>query len=328
MATARQETLPAATRAGDATASSTRRAKRGPDRSGWAMIAPFFIIYVLFLLWPVVGALWSSLFDRSLGVTDGGFRGLGNYGELLGDGDFWAAMWHTLLFTLLSTPPLVLLALGLAVLVNRALPAQWLFRLAFFAPYVLPVSVVVLLFNWMFQPGFGLINGYLTKLGFAEVNWLGSESTAMISVVILTVWWTLGFNFVLYIAALQDIPKELYEAADMDGATTWQQIRAITIPMLAPTTVLVLVIQVIASLKVFDQIYLLLQGGPNYSTRPAVQYIFESAFTQYRVGYASALSIVFFLAIIGISLLMFALQRRVQASQQRDAPAATAQVAK
>jgi ABC-type sugar transport system permease subunit len=322
MATARQETLPAAA----SVRAPTRRASRGPHRSGWAMIGPFFVIYILFLLWPVIGALWSSLFDSSLGVTDGGFRGLGNYGELLGDGDFWASMWHTLLFTLLSTPPLVLLALGLAVLVNRALPAQWLFRLAFFAPYVLPVSVVVLLFNWMFQPGFGLINGYLTKFGFAEVNWLGSESTAMISVVILTVWWTLGFNFVLYIAALQDIPKELYEAADMDGATTWQQIRSITIPMLAPTTVLVLVLQVIASLKVFDQIYLLLQGGPNYSTRPAVQYIFESAFTQYRVGYASALSIVFFLAIIGVSLLMFAIQRRVQASQQKDAPVATAQV--
>jgi multiple sugar transport system permease protein len=290
------------------------------------MIAPFFVIYVLFLLWPVVGALWSSLFDSSLGATDRGFRGLGNYGELLGDGDFWAAMWHTLLFTLLSTPPLVILALGIALLVNRALPAQWLFRLAFFAPYVLPVSVVVLLFNWMFQPGFGLINGTLAQLGLAEVNWLGAEGTAMLSVVILSVWWTLGFNFVLYIAALQDIPKELYDAASSDGATTWQQTRAITIPLLAPTTVLIVVLQVIASLKVFDQIYLLLQGGPNYSTRPAVQYIFESAFSQYRVGYASALSMVFFLMIILVSLLLFALQRRVQRSQGIDAPAATAKV--
>jgi multiple sugar transport system permease protein len=150
----------------------------------------------------------------------------------------------------------------------------------------------------------------------------------MFSVVILTVWWTLGFNFVLYIAALQDIPKELYEAAAMDGATVWQQTRAITIPMLVPTTILVVVLQVIASLKVFDQIYLLLQGGPNYSTRPAVQYIFESAFTQYRVGYASAASMVFFLAIILVSLLLFALQRRVQRAQGVTAPAATAQVAK
>jgi multiple sugar transport system permease protein len=191
---------------------------------------------------------------------------------------------------------------------------------------VLPVSVVVLVFNWMFQPGFGLLNGTLTWLGFAEVNWLGSETTAMLSVVLLTVWWTLGFNFVLYIAALQDIPKEIYEASRVDGASTMQQIRRITIPMLAPTTMLVVVLQVLASLKVFDQIYLLLQGGPNYATRPAVQYIFESAFTQYRVGYASALSMVFFLAIILVSLLLFSVQRRIQRSRGTTAPAATAEV--
>jgi multiple sugar transport system permease protein len=322
MAIASQRTTLPAT----ASARTQTRRSRRPDRAGWGLIAPFFVVYVLFLLWPIVGALWSSLFDKSLGVTDGGFRGLGNYGELLSDADFWSAMWHTLLFTLLSTPPLVLLAMGLALLVDRALPAQWLFRLAFFAPYVLPVSVVVLLFNWMFQPGFGLINGTLTWLGLAEVNWLGEEGTAMFAVVILTTWWTLGFNFVLYIAALQDIPKEVYEAAKVDGATTWQQTRRIAIPLLAPTTMLVVVLQVIASLKVFDQIYLLLQGGPNYSTRPAVQYIFESAFTQYRVGYASALSIVFFLAIIAVSLLLFALQRRVQRSRGDTAPAATAEV--
>jgi multiple sugar transport system permease protein len=148
----------------------------------------------------------------------------------------------------------------------------------------------------------------------------------MYSVVLLTVWWTLGFNFVLYLAALQDVPNELYEAAATDGATTWQQTRHITIPMLVPTTMLVLILQVVASLKVFDQIYILLQGGPNYSTRPAVQYIFESAFTQYRVGYASALSIVFFLAIVLVSLLLFAIQRRLQRRTGTVAPAATAEV--
>jgi multiple sugar transport system permease protein len=323
MATARQEAMPAAVAASSAARTDRRRR---PDRSGWFMIAPFFVVYILFLLWPVIGALWSSLFDKSLGVTDGGWRGLGNYKELLGDADFWSAMWHTALFTLLTTPPLVILALGLALLVNRALPAQWLFRLAFFSPYVLPVSVAVLIFNWLYQPGFGLINGTLTQLGFAEVNWLGAEGTAMFSVVILTVWWTLGFNFVLYLAALQDIPRELYDAAATDGASPWQQTRWITVPMLIPTTLLVLVLQVVSSLKVFNQIYLLLQGGPNYSTRPAVQYIFESAFTQYRVGYASALSIVFFLAIIGVSLLLFALQRRVQRGKNVAPPAATAEV--
>jgi len=312
-----QESLPSA-----AVRPHARGARRHNDRerSGWALASPFFILYFLFLLWPVLAAAWKSLFTDSLAGGNSTFRGLGNYGELLGDSDFWAAMWHTVLFTLLSTPPLVILPLAIALLVNRVAKGQWLFRLAFFAPYVLPVSVVVLVWNWLYQPGFGLINGYLAKLGFAEVNWLGAEGTAMISVVIATVWWTLGFNFVLFLAGLQEIPRELYDAARTDGARTWQQIRYITLPLLMPTTVLVIVLQVIASLKVFDQIYLLLQGGPNFSTRPAIQYIYENGFTQYRVGYASALSFVFFLLIVAISVLLFAGLRRLQTRTGEAAP--------
>ncbi|HWT22721.1 MAG TPA: sugar ABC transporter permease [Solirubrobacteraceae bacterium] len=289
-----------------------RRRHDDRERAGWALATPFFVLYFLFLLWPVLAAAWKSLFSDSLAGGEADFRGLGNYGELLGDGDFWASMWHTVLFTLLSTPPLILLPLVFALLVNRVAKGQWLFRLAFFAPYVLPVSVIVLVWNWLYQPGFGLINGYLTELGLAEVNWLGAEGTAMISVVIATVWWTLGFNFVLFLAGLQEIPTELYDAAKTDGAGAWAQIRWITLPLLLPTTVLVAVLQIIASLKVFDQIYLLLQGGPNFSTRPAIQYIYENGFTQYRVGYASALSFVFFLVIVAISVLLFAGLRRLQ----------------
>src|SRR5215218_10439287 len=304
----RQESLPTAV-------ARPRREKsiNNKNKAGWTLAGPFFVLYFLFLLWPVVAAAWKSLFSDSLaGNGNATWRGLGNYGELLSDSDWWAAMWHTTWFTILSTVPLVVIPLALALLVHRVSRHQWVFRLAFFAPYVLPVSVVVLIWNWLYQPGFGLINGYLTKVGLAEVNWLGSETIAMISVVIATVWWTLGFNFVLFLAGLQEISKELYEAAALDGATAWQQVRRITLPLLMPTTVLVLVLQVIASLKVFDQIYLLLQGGPNFSTRPAIQYIYENGFTQYRVGYASALSFVFFLLIVAISVLLFAGLRRLQ----------------
>jgi multiple sugar transport system permease protein len=306
----RQESLPTA--ALDRRPRGAKSKRDNHERSGWALASPFFILYFLFLLWPVLAAAWKSVFSDSLAGGSAKFRGLGNYGELLGDGDFWAAMWHTVWFTLLSTPPLVLVPLALALLVNRVAKRQWLFRLAFFAPYVLPVSVVVLIWNWLYQPGFGLINGYLTKVGIAEVDWLGAEGTAMISVVILTVWWTLGFSFVLFLAGLQEIPRDLYEAAALDGASAWDQVRRITLPLLMPTTVLVLVLQVIASLKVFDQIYLLLEGGPNFATRPAIQYIYENGFTQYRVGYASALSFVFFLLIVAVSVLLFAGVRRLQ----------------
>jgi multiple sugar transport system permease protein len=277
---------------------------------GWLFSGPFFVLYVLFLLWPIVAAARTSLFDESL-VGHTAWRGLKNFGELLGDSQWWSAMWHTLLFTLLSTPPLVLLALGLALLVSRVARLQWLFRLAFFAPFVLPVSVVVLVWNWLYQPDFGLIDSYLNSLGLGQVNWLGQPFVAMVAVVLATVWWTLGFNFVLYLAGLQEIPRELYEAAATDGATTWQQTRRITVPLLKSTTIMVVMLQVIASLKVFDQIYLLQNGtaGPNNSTRPAIQYIYETGFTSYRLGYASALSFVFFLAVVAVSFLLFRLVR-------------------
>jgi multiple sugar transport system permease protein len=297
------------------TPTKTRRA-RDPrsGRGGLIFTAPFFVLFMLFLLWPVVSALRTSLFNDSL-AGGSSWAGLDNYSELLKDSNFWAAMWHTAFFTLLSVPPLVLLALGLALLVSRVGRIQWLFRLAFFAPYVLPVSVVVLIWNWLYQPGFGLINSYLTSAGLAEVNWLGQPGVAMIAVVIATVWWTVGFNFVLYLAGLQEIPRELYEAAATDGATPAQQMRRITLPLLSSTTVLVTVLQVIASLKVFDQIYLLQQGdpGPENSTRPAIQYIYESGFTQFRVGYASAMSFVFFLVVVAVAVLAMRLVRRVGA---------------
>jgi multiple sugar transport system permease protein len=282
-------------------ASGARAARTGP-----LFVSPFFLLYVLFLLWPVLAAARTSFYDDSL-VGPASWRGLDNYAELLGDSNFWASMWHTALFTLLSTPPLVALALVMALLVSRVARFQWLWRLSFFAPYVLPVSVVVLIWNWLYQPGFGLINSYLVSLGLSEVNWLGQPGVAMIAVVIATVWWTVGFNFVLYLAGLQEIPRELYEAAAVDGATPWQQIRGITLPLLRSTTLLVVTLQVIASLKVFDQIYLLQQGqaGPENSTRPAIQYIYESGFTQYRLGYASALSFVFLLAVVAVSLVLF-----------------------
>ena len=293
---------------------TARRKSRDPRSGPLAVVftGPFFVVFVLFLFWPVLSALRTSLFDESL-VGGSSWAGLSNYSELLNDPDFWASMWHTAFFTLLSVPPLVLLPLALALMVTRVRRLQWLFRLAFFAPFVLPVSVVVLVWNWLYQPGFGLINSYLTSLGFAEVNWLGQPGVAMVSAVIVTVWWTFGFNFVLYLAGLQEVPRELYEAAAIDGATPGQQLRRITMPLLSSTIVLVTVLQVIASLKIFDQIYLLQLGGPGpeNSTRPAIQYIYEAGFTQYRIGYASAMSFVFFLAVVAVTLISMRLIRRV-----------------
>lgn len=293
---------------------SERAARRKVNLQGWGFILPFMVAYGLFLIWPVLLGLRMSFYNWSLASTGTAqFLGLDNYAEMFGEPAVWSSLWHTIYFTLLSTPPLVIIGLIMALLTNRKVPGRWFFRLAFFAPFVLPVSVVALIWVWMYQPGFGLVNSWLNSLGLPDVGWLTDPNVAMISIVITTVWWTVGLNFLLYLAGLQGIPKVLYEAADIDGATGWQKLRYVTLPQLKQTTLLVIALQILASLKVFDQIYLMTQGGPNFATRPIIQYIYETGFTNYRVGLASAVSYFFFAIILVASILQFSATRSREA---------------
>lgn len=280
-------------------------------RPALAFLAPFVVLYVLFIIGPAIYGVVMSFFDTSMVKPGlGEFAGFGNYTEALGSSDFWSALWHTIWFTILTTPPLVLLALFFALLTERVRRGRWFFRLAFFLPYVLPSAVVALIWIWLYTPALGLLNQTMTRLGFTEVNWLGDPNWAMLSLAITTVWWTLGFNFVLYLAGLQEIPRDLYEASAIDGAGPWQQIRRITIPLLSRTTALVIVLQIIASLKVFDQMYIMTSGGPNFSTRSTLQYIFDVGFTDYRTGYAAAASTLFFLVVLAVSAVWLVMTRR------------------
>jgi multiple sugar transport system permease protein len=288
-----------------------RRRSAPQGRSAAAFLAPFLFMYLVFVIGPALYGLVLSFTDASL-VKPGlnGAAGFGNYAEALSSADFWSSLWHTLWFTILTTPPLVVLGFLLALLANRVARGRWFFRLAFFAPYILPSAVVALVWIWLYTPGLGLLDTSLAKIGITAPSWLGDPVWAMPSLAITTVWWTLGFNFVLYLAGLQEIPRDLYEAAAMDGAGPWQQIRSITIPMLARTTTLVAVLQVIASLKVFDQMYLMTAGGPNFATRSILQFVYDEGFTNYRVGYAAAVSMLFFLVVLAVSAVWFTLVRR------------------
>ena len=280
-------------------------------RAAALFLAPFLVLYLLFVIGPTLYMAVMSFFDTSLVKPGlGPAAGLGNYAEALSSPDFWSSMWHTVWFTILTTPPLVVLAFVLALLADRVRRGRWFFRLAFFLPYILPSSVVALIWVWLYTPALGLLTKVVTLLGFAEPNWLGSPNLAMWSLAITTVWWTLGFNFVLYLAGLQEIPRDLYEAASIDGAGPWQQVGRVTIPLLARTTSLVVVLQVIASLKVFDQMYLMTNGGPNYSTRSVLQYIYDIGFTDFRTGYAAAASTLFFLLVLAVSTVWLILTRR------------------
>lgn len=278
---------------------------RGGARAGWGFIAPFGLFYLVFLLGPAVVMLIVSFFNSSTVKPGlGTFAGFGNYVEMFGRADFWDAMWHTVQFTIYTTPPLVILGFVLAVLTNRIRRGQWFFRLAFFLPFVLPSATISLIWLFIFTPGTGLWALGEQLIGLTPgPGVLAGPGTAMIGVALATVWWTLGFNFVLYLAGLQEIPRELYEAAAVDGASQWEQIRFITLPLLRRTTTLVILLQIIASLKIFDQVYLMTQGGPGTATQVALQLVTGTAFTDNRIGAASAASTILFVLIVAIAVI-------------------------
>ncbi|MET9801013.1 sugar ABC transporter permease [Streptomyces sp. NPDC006368] len=289
-----------------------RRVRRRWTEHGLVFVAPFLVVYGLFLVWPLLSGVGMSLTSENITATGAEFVGLDNYAEAVKDPEVWSSLWNTVWFTVLSTVPLVVVGLGLALLAHQLRVVQWLWRLSWFAPFLLPSGVVTLLFAQMIFPsGFGLADQMLTSAGLEPgIGWLTDARYAMLSIVLTTVWWTVGFNFLLYLAALQAIPAHLHEAAELDGAGAWRRLWHITLPMLHRTTVLVVVLQVLASLKIFDQVYLMTGGGPDNSTRPILQYVYQQGFTGYRIGYASAVSYIFFALILIVSLVQPWLSRR------------------
>jgi ABC-type sugar transport system permease subunit len=293
----------------DAAAAPSRRRRR-ENGTGWAFVAPLVLFFVLFLLWPLVHGVYLSLTDQSLTGAGGAFVGLGNYFEAFADAEMWRSLWNTVWFTLLSTVPLVVIALVMALLVEAGLPGKWLWRLSFFMPFLLASTVISLIWIWLFNPQLGLVNSVLQSLGLATVPWLQDPVVSMISIVIATVWWTVGFNFLLYLAAIQNIPEQQYEAASIDGAGRWRKLISVTLPQLAPTTMLIVILQILASLKVFDQIYQMMNQVVTPATQSVVVYIFDTGFTGYRFGYASAISYIFFALVLIISLVQFRVTAR------------------
>lgn len=267
--------------------------------SGWAFMLPFLAVFAAFMGWPVVYGFWLSLTDSTLIGTGGAFVGLANYAEALADPLMWQTLGNTVFFTLASTVPLVVVALAMAMLVHSGLPGQWLWRLSFFAPYLLPVATIALVGQFLFNQDIGVLN----QATGANVGWLSDDSMALWSIVIATVWWTVGFNFLLYLAALQSIPDHLYEAASIDGAGAWARLWSITLPQLSRITGVVLVLQLLSSLKVFDQIYLLMDNNPTDATRSILIYVYDTGFTGYRLGYGSALSYIFLAIVVAVALL-------------------------
>lgn len=283
-------------------------------RSGRAtpylFLAPYVVLFSVFVLAPAIYGLWISLHEWDYLLPGKPFVGLDNYAALLDDtsavhSDFWMAMRATGIFTLFSVPFLVVLPLGVALVINRRFRGRTFFRGLFFAPFVLGVAVVCLMWRLLLDANLGLVNQLLG----ADIPWTTSMPWAWIALVGVTVWWTLGFNSVIYLAGLQDIPRELYDAARVDGAGRWQEFRHVTLPGLRPVALFVVTTTILASANMFGQSYLLTQGAPGAETRTAIMYILEEGLVSYKMGSASAMSYVLTLALIVVSLINFRLFR-------------------
>ena len=273
-------------------------------------LAPFVIVYLLFLVYPVFRGLWMSLHRWTM-VRKIDFVGLANYVDMIQDPAFWSSLGHTTLFVLLSTPTIVIAGLIFALICNQKLKGTIFLKISFFMPYVLSVAVISSIMVFLFKPHNGFINTFLSNIGLEQtIFWLGQEKLAWFVIVFATLWWTVGFNMILYLAALQDIPKSYYEAAKVDGATEFQLFWNITLPMLRPITWTVTLLQIIFSYKIFAQVWLITGGGPGTATRPIIQYIYETAFKQNNLGYGAAQSYTLFLIIVVVSLIQIWLRKR------------------
>lgn len=277
----------------------------------YLFILPHLIFFGAFLAWPFFYGIYISLFDFDfLRPEYRPFVGLRNYINLfdpnsLQFADFWRAIINTGEFILYSVPPLVLIALLLAVLLNGRYAGRNLFRGLYFAPYALSVTVAAVLWRWIFQQG-GLVNYYLAQLGLPQPSWLGAMPWAWVSLVVATVWWTIGFNTVIFLAALQEIPDTLYEAASIDGATRPQQFLYVTIPMLRPVLLFVITITLLASANLFGQPYIMTErGGPVNQTEPIMLRIFTEGILFNRMGSAAAMSVFVALILLALTTLNF-----------------------
>ena len=278
-------------------------------RDGILFSLPFMIVFALFMIYPLLFGFYISFFQWNILGTPK-FIALQNYLDLLKDERFWSSLWHTLQFVLMTTPVLLILGFIMSLLVTGKSPLKGIMETCFFVPYIFSMTVVATLWAWIMQKDFGIINQILRILGKDGVSWLTSEKNAMWSISIATYWWTAGFNMVLFTAGIKQISKEIYESATVDGAGPLQQIFHITIPLLKPTTILCLILQVIASFNVFGQVYVMTGGGPAGSTRVLVQYIYETGFNYFRMGYSAAMSYVLFLIIMVISVVQYAILGR------------------
>ena len=283
------------------------------ERSAYAFLAPGLILFSIFTVFALAFAFYLTFREWNILEPEKPFVGLQNYRDMVGDEDFRRSVINTFYFTGASVPLGMAIGLSIALLLNQPLWGRTILRTLFFLPVVTPFVVAAIVWKWLYNGDFGPINYYLirTHLITEPLLWLSDKNLAMPAVVLMSVWTSVGFSMVVYLAALQAVPGELYESARIDGAGAWARFRYVTLPMLAPSTLFLMVMGIIGSFQVFTQIYIMTSGGPVNRTSTMVYYIYESAFKFYEMGYASTLAYALFLLSLVFTALQLRLYRRV-----------------
>jgi multiple sugar transport system permease protein len=288
--------------------------ERSQRRAAWLFLAPALILLGVFFFLPVIAGMALSFTDFDLYAIGHAenvrVTGLANYQTLIHTPLFWTALKNTLYFAFVGAPLSVLVALATALLVNSRL-TKWptFFRTAYFAPFVTTLVAVAIVWKYLYHPRFGLLDAALGAVGIAPVDWLGDPKWAMPAIILVAVWRSFGYNMLIFVAGLQRIPIQLYEAAELDGAGAWARLRHVTLPQLAPTFVFVGVITAIGFFQLFAEPYVMTQGGPLKSTLSMVLYMYEEGFRWWRLGSAAAIAFVLFAIVLSITLVQLRLQK-------------------
>ncbi len=277
--------------------------KKNEGLAAFFFLSPTLVIVSAFILFPVFFSFYLSFQKWNMFSGKSTFVGLDNYIRMFENPDFWLVLKNTAVYTLGTIPLNMVFSLMIAYVLNKKIIGKKLLRTAFFAPVVISPVAAAVIWRWLYDPNFGLINYFLGFFGINAINWLNDPSAAMFALIIMGVWKTFGINMVLFSAGLQAIPDNYYEAAQIDGAGGWAKFWKITVPLLAPTTFFILIMSMISSFQVFDLVYVLTSGGPLGTTKVLVFYIYEYAFKFFEMGYASAVSYIMFAILFVLTLL-------------------------
>ena len=291
---------------------------RAEARAGWIMTAPALTAIGLFFVLPVLASLVLSFTDFDIyalaNLNNLRFIGLDNYQRLVTNPLFWQAMGNTMWFVVFGVPMVVIASLAAALLVNaKTLRWRAVWRVALFAPFVTTLVATAVVWNYLLHTRYGLINYALGQIGIAPVDWLGNPSTALPAILLFVAWKSFGYNMIIFLAALQAVPRDLEDAARVDGANAWMRFRHVTLPAIAPTVLLVAILTVAGMFQLFAEPYVMTQGGPARSTVTVLYFMFEEGFKWWNLGSGAAVAFILFLCILVVTLIQLKVARKVGA---------------